>query len=92
LDGCERCESPTNEPAPVVGIQTAKEASGPWGEEERRLIDVGWEPKKRCGKLIWRHPDNGFYYSQEMAAHFLGSGIVTSGAKAGQAEGGNTTG
>jgi tubulysin polyketide synthase-like protein len=39
--------------------------------EVRKLLAAGWEAKGRCGKPIWRHPDNGFYYSQEMAAHFL---------------------
>jgi tubulysin polyketide synthase-like protein len=39
--------------------------------EVRKLLAAGCEPKERCGKLIWRHPDDGFYYSQEMAAHFL---------------------
>ena len=83
MEGCERRESPTNEPAPVVGVQTAKEASGPWGEEERRLIDVGWKPKERGGEIIWKRPDNGFYVSQEVAIHFLDAGIVNIGHKSG---------
>ena len=64
-------------------------ASGP---EARKLLAAGWEPKERCGKLIWKHPDNGFYYSQEIAGHFLAEAAVTLDAKAGQMEGGNTTG
>ena len=39
--------------------------------EVRKLLAAGWEPKERCGKIIWKHTDNGFYYSQEMAAHLL---------------------
>src|SRR3712207_3132195 len=31
----------------------------------RKLLAAGWEPKERCGKIIWRYPDNGFFYSQE---------------------------
>src|SRR5829696_4831887 len=29
--------------------------------EAHKLLAAGWKPKKRGGKLIWRHPDNGFY-------------------------------
>src|SRR5215203_2160501 len=39
--------------------------------ETCKLFAARWEPKERCGKTIWRHPDNGFYFSQEMAVHFL---------------------
>lgn len=31
------------------------------------LVAAGWHPKERCGKTIWRHPETGFYYSEEMA-------------------------
>ena len=51
--------------------------------EVRELHTAGWEPKERCGKLIWKHPDNGFYYSQEMAAHFLGREISDARCKSG---------
>ncbi len=36
-----------------------------------KLVAAGWKPKERGGKLIWQSPDNGFYYSQEMATHLL---------------------
>ena len=39
--------------------------------ETRKLSAARWEPKKRCGKIIWKHPDSGFYYSWEMALHIL---------------------
>ncbi len=51
--------------------------------EVRKLLSADWEPKERCGKLIWRHPDNGFYYSQEMAVHFLSRGIGSASCKSG---------
>ena len=71
--------------APVVDTQTADNISGPWGEEERRLMAAGWEPRERGGKIIWQLLDNGFYYSQEVALHFLDSGIVgTPETRAGQ--------
>ena len=35
------------------------------------LIGVGWKPKERCGKTIWQSPDNGFWYSHEMALALL---------------------
>ncbi len=41
------------------------------GEDERRLIAAGWEPKERCGLLIWASPETGFYCSQGVALHRL---------------------
>ena len=41
------------------------------GEDERRLIAAGWEPKERCGLIIWASPETGFYCSQEVALHRL---------------------
>jgi hypothetical protein len=65
----------------------------PWGEDEQRLIAAGWKPKERGGKIIWQSPDNGFYYSQEVAIRFLDSGIVsTAPTRAGHTLRGNTTG
>src|SRR5215213_4972311 len=52
------------QPAEVASKQTS---SAP---EARKLLATGctsWEPKERCGKIIWKCPDTGFYYSQEMA-------------------------
>ncbi len=51
--------------------------------EARKLLAAGWKPKERCGKTIWESRDNGFYYSQEMAIHFLGRGIGNAGCKSG---------
>jgi hypothetical protein len=51
--------------------------------EAHKLLAAGWEPKKRCGKLIWKHPDNGFYYLQEMAAHFSDRGVGNARWKSG---------
>lgn len=52
------------EPSPVADLRTASTTSG---EDERRLIAAGWEPKERCGLVIWAHPKTGFYCSQEVA-------------------------
>jgi len=60
--------------------------------EACKLSAAGWEPKERCGKVIWKHPGNGFYYSQEVAIHSLNGSITNTNTKAGQTEGGNTTG
>jgi hypothetical protein len=68
---CERCESPTDVPPPLVDTQTAEKVRGSWGEEERRLIAAGWEPKERGGHLIWANPETGFYCSQEVALYRL---------------------
>jgi TubC N-terminal docking domain len=51
--------------------------------EQRKLSAAGWKPNERCGKTIWKRPDNGFYYSQEMAVHFLDKGIGNIGLKSG---------
>jgi hypothetical protein len=81
--GCKRCESPVDEPPLIVDIQTA---CVPRGEDERRLQTLGWKPKERCGKTIWKCPDNGFYYSQEMAPYFLDRSISNVRCKSGAYE------
>ena len=37
------------------------------GPSTRRLIRAGWKPKQRSNKTIWRSPENGFWYAQEIA-------------------------
>jgi len=54
-----------------MGIQIPEKVRGPWGEEERKLINAGWKPKERGGLVIWANPETDFYYSQEMALHHL---------------------
>ncbi len=39
--------------------------------EVRNLIAAGWKPKERCGKTIWQSPENGFWYSRDMALELL---------------------
>src|SRR5829696_10029888 len=39
--------------------------------EACKLSAAGWEPKERCGKVIWKHPGNGFYYSKEVSLRLL---------------------
>jgi hypothetical protein len=70
-EGCERCECPADVPPPLVDTQTAEKVRGSWGEEERRLIAAGWEPKERGGLVIWANPETGFYCSQEVALYRL---------------------
>ena len=67
----EECESPADVPPPLVDTQTAEKVRGSWGEEERRLIAAGWEPKERGGLVIWANPETGFYCSQEVALYRL---------------------
>ena len=39
-------------------------------EWERRTLEVaGFKSKERCGQTIWQSPENGFWYSQDMAMH-----------------------
>ena len=70
-EGCERCESLADEPDLVSEDQTAEKECGTWGEEERGLMDAGWEPKERGGLVIWANPETGFYCSQEVALYRL---------------------
>ena len=58
-------------PPQLVDMRTAEKIRGSWGEEERRLIAAGWEPKERGGRLIWANPQTGFYCSQEVALRRL---------------------
>ena len=51
--------------------------------EACKLSAAGWEPKEYCDKVIWKRPDNGFYYSQEMASHLLGTEISNAKCKSG---------
>jgi len=46
--------------------------------EVRKLKIAGWKPKERCGKTIWQSPQNGFWYSQEMALRLSESGGASS--------------
>ena len=39
--------------------------------EACKLSAADWAPKERCGKVIWKRPDNDFYYSQEVSLHLL---------------------
>ncbi len=62
-------------PSPVADIRTARI---PRGENERRLIAAGWEPKERRGVVIWANPKTGFYCSQEVALHRLANPLPAS--------------
>jgi|SRR5215217_4967810 len=42
--------------------------------EGRKPKAAGWKPMERCGKTIWQSPQNGFWYSQEMALRLSESG------------------
>ncbi len=42
--------------------------------EEIGLVAAGWTRKERLGKSIWQSPQNGFWYSREMASRLLESG------------------
>jgi len=80
LSNAETVVEEDRQPAEAASKQTS---SGP---EARKLLATGWEPKERCGKTIWKCPDTGFYYSQEMATHFLCGGLGTVGYKSGANE------
>ena len=54
----------------ILDTRTARAVSIS-GEDERRLVAAGWEPKERCGLIIWANPETGFYCSQEVALHRL---------------------
>ena len=67
LEGSKGAKAPVFAPSAGVGVQATEKVRGLQGDEERTLIRAGWASKERCGLTIWERPDNGFYYSQEMA-------------------------
>src|SRR5215207_5034440 len=69
--GAKGAKAPPTCRPPLVDTQTAEKVRGSWGEEERRLIAAGWEPKERGGLVIWANPETGFYCSQEVALYRL---------------------
>ncbi len=80
MAACGNAETVAEEdrrPAEAVCIRTVADP------EACRLSAAGWEPKERCGKIIWKRPHNGFYYSQEMAAYFSDRGVGNTGCKSG---------
>ena len=41
-------------------------------EERKRLLEAGWESRKRGDLVVWRRPDKrGSWYSQEVAVELL---------------------
>jgi len=67
----KRYESHANKASSVGGRWIAHAMQG---EDERRLQTASWTLKERLGELIWQSPDNGFYYSWEIALHSLKNG------------------
>jgi hypothetical protein len=35
--------------------------------ERRELIAAGWEPKDREGTVVWKNPQNGYWYPHDLA-------------------------
>ncbi len=56
------------------GGLTVTRAIGTRSPEATRLVAAGWTSKERLGKTIWQSPQNGFWYSQEMASRLLENG------------------
>ena len=44
--------------------------------EQLELEAAGWEPKERAGQVIWKSPNNGFYYAQGVAVEIIGGGLA----------------
>lgn len=65
---CAKTETVAEEgrkPGEVVRMQATADS------EACKLSAAGWDPKERCGKVIWKHPGNGLYNSQEVSLHLL---------------------
>lgn len=44
-------------------------------EDERRALEAaGWEPEERAEGAVWRNPETGFWYPQQIAAAMLREG------------------
>jgi hypothetical protein len=39
--------------------------------QQRELEEAGWEPIERLGKIVWRHPQSGYFYPQGTAIQRL---------------------
>ena len=76
LDLARAARRPEPRPEPTVDVRMNS-------PEVRKLLSAGWEPKERCGKIIWKRPDDGFYCSQEAALHFLNRAISSTRYKSG---------
>ncbi len=74
---------PLDSPAPTepTDIRTARTLRGE--DEHRRLLVAGFKPKERGGLVVWANPETGFYFSQEMAAYFLGRGTCNTKCNSG---------
>lgn len=57
-----------------LGVLTDTRIIEPLSLEETRLVAAGWTAKERLGTDIWQSPENGFYYSEEMALRILEKG------------------
>jgi hypothetical protein len=75
---CERCKRLADAPTPSDDLRTIPKVHGSWGEEERRLMDAGWKPKERGGRLILANSETGFYCSQKVALHRIEAREVAS--------------
>jgi hypothetical protein len=58
--------------SPRCGVDVASAVLPVSSADHRRLEEAGYKPKLSFGKrVIWEHPDTGFYYSEEVALHLL---------------------
>ncbi len=39
--------------------------------ERRELVSAGWEPKDAEGTVVWRNPENGYFYPQGLAYRLM---------------------
>lgn len=77
----ERLESLSEHKSQIMALLSAEtgesnvvDITGRPGSAGESLVAAGWQPRQRCGKTIWRHPETGFYYSEEMAHQMAGVG------------------
>ena len=42
--------------------------------ESLELLDAGWIPEERQGEAVWRHPESGYLYPQEVALALVREG------------------
>ncbi len=39
--------------------------------ERRELVSAGWEPKDAEGTVVWRNPENGYFYPHGLAFRLM---------------------
>ena len=54
--------------------------------QRRELVDAGWAPIDRLGKVVWRRPDSHYLYPQGVAIRLVREAAENESAESGEVE------